>query len=237
MIDRQEKHKDLVHPVIIIYYKETGPSEKPRERTIMYQIILASESPRRKEIMETMGISYLVIPSNVKEEVEETVPDQMVQALAKLKTDAIKELARAQGKGDQDLIILGADTMVFYQEHALGKPKNETDAARMLRLLSGDVHEVCTGVSIHILKRNGEEESFTFAVSTKVVVNPLTEEQIRDYIATGEPMDKAGAYAIQGKFGIFIKEIDGDYYNIVGFPIAEIYATMLRHGIDLKKIN
>lgn len=203
----------------------------------MYQIILASESPRRKEIMETMGIPYIVIPSKVKEEVEESVPDKMVQALASLKTEAIKTQARKQIPEDRNLIILGADTMVFYQEHALGKPKDEEDAARMLRMLSDDIHEVRTGVSIHIVKHSGEEESFTFAVCTKVVVNPLTEEQIRDYIATGEPMDKAGAYAIQGKFGIFIKEIDGDYYNIVGFPIAEIYASLLRHGIDIKKLE
>jgi septum formation protein len=127
--------------------------------------------------------------------------------------------------------------MVFYKEHALGKPKDEGDAARMLRMLSNDVHEVYTGVSIIVLRRDGEEENIGFDVCTKVVVNPLTEEQILDYIATGEPMDKAGAYAIQGKFGIYIKEIEGDYYNIVGFPIAEIYASMLRHGIDLKKIK
>ncbi|MDF2484155.1 MAG: hypothetical protein K0R46_323 [Herbinix sp.] len=203
----------------------------------MYQIILASESPRRKEIMETMGIPYRVIPSNVKEEVEETVPAQMVQALARLKTVAIKELVLQQADADKDIIILGADTMVFYKEHALGKPKDEGDAARMLRMLSNDVHEVYTGVSIIVLRRDGEEENIGFDVCTKVVVNPLTEEQILDYIATGEPMDKAGAYAIQGKFGIYIKEIEGDYYNIVGFPIAEIYASMLRHGIDLKKIK
>jgi septum formation protein len=203
----------------------------------MYQIILASESPRRKEIMETMGIPYQVMASNVKEEVEETIPDLMVQALARLKTGTIREQAKQQTPSDRDIIIIGADTMVFYEEHALGKPKDKEDAARMLRMLSDQVHDVCTGVSIIIMKQDGKEESFSFAVSTKVVVNPLTEEQIQDYIATGEPMDKAGAYAIQGKFGIYIKEIEGDYYNIVGFPIAEIYAAMLRHEIDLKKIN
>ncbi len=202
----------------------------------MYQIILASESPRRKEIMETMGIPYQVMASNVKEEVMETVPDQMVQALARLKTETIKEQVKKKGN-DRDIIIIGADTMVFYEEHALGKPKDTIDAARMLRMLSDRTHEVCTGVNIIIMKQGGSEESFSFAVCTKVVVNPLTEDQIQDYIATGEPMDKAGAYAIQGKFGIFIKEIEGDYYNIVGFPIAEIYASLLLHGIDLKKLN
>ena len=203
----------------------------------MYQIILASESPRRREIMETMGIPYQVMASNVKEEVKETVPEQMVQALARLKTETIKEQVRQQIGTEKDVIIIGADTMVFYDEHALGKPKDKEDAARMLRMLSDKTHEVCTGVSIIIMRRDDNEESFSFAVSTKVVVNPLTEEQIQGYIATGEPMDKAGAYAIQGMFGIFIKEIEGDYYNIVGFPIAEIYASMLRHGIDLKNLK
>lgn len=207
------------------------------ERITMYQIILASASPRRKEIMEKMEIPYLVIASNVKEEVEETEPDQMVQALARLKTGAIKEEAKSETEADKDIIIIGADTMVFYKEHALGKPKDEADAAKMLEMLSDAVHEVSTGVSIIIMHRDGREEELSFSVCTRVTVSPLTEQQILDYIATGEPMDKAGAYAIQGKFGIYIKEIEGDYYNIVGFPIAEIYATMLRHGIDLKKLN
>jgi septum formation protein len=127
--------------------------------------------------------------------------------------------------------------MVFYQEHALGKPKDEADALRMLQMLSDDVHEVNTGVNILIKDKEGKEESISFAVRTKVVVQPMSTEQILDYIASGEPMDKAGAYAIQGKFGIYIKEIVGDYYNVVGFPIAKIYDTLLRRGIDIKKLK
>ncbi|MGF7145013.1 septum formation protein [Anaerotaenia torta] len=203
----------------------------------MYQIILASESPRRKEIMENMGIPYQVLTSRVKEVTEETVPKKMVQALAGLKAAAVKEEAKARAGADTDLIIIGADTMVFYKEHALGKPRNEADAVRMLRLLSGDIHEVLTGVSIIILHREGWEEELHFSICTRVTVNPLTDRQLLDYIASGEPMDKAGAYGIQGSFGIYIKEIEGDYYNVVGFPIAEIYAVMLRHGIDLKNLN
>lgn len=201
----------------------------------MYQIILASESPRRKEIMETMGIRYKVMPANVEEVVEETVPEEMVQALARLKTAAIMDRPELQMEEYKDVIIIGADTMVFYKEHALGKPKTEADALRMLSMLSDDIHEVITGVSIIIRNKYGFEEYISFSVCTKVVVMPLTTEQIKDYIATGEPMDKAGAYAIQGKFGIYIREIDGDYYNIVGFPIAKIYATLLQKGIDIKK--
>jgi septum formation protein len=188
--------------------------------------------------METMGIPYKVMAANVVEVVEETVPNEMVQALARLKTDEIsRRLAAQADENDDELIIIGADTMVFYQEHALGKPKDEADAARMLGMLSDEVHEVKTGVSIVIREKDGKQENVSFAVSTRVAVHALTSEQIKDYIATREPMDKAGAYAIQGKFGIYIKEIIGDYYNIVGFPIAEIYDTLLRRGIDLKKLK
>jgi septum formation protein len=101
--------------------------------------------------------------------------------------------------------------MVSYKEHVMGKPKNEQDAARMLRLLSNDTHEVYTGVSIVVWKADGTVEEWKLAVCTKVVVRPLSEEQIMDYISTKEPMDKAGAYAIQGKFGIYISEIIGDF--------------------------
>ena len=203
----------------------------------MYQIILASESPRRKEIMDTMGIGYKVITSNVEEVVEETVPEEMVQAIARLKTEEVYKKQQQQYPEYQDVIILGADTMVFYGGHALGKPKDEQDAIRMLSMLSEDSHNVITGVSIIIANKYGFEERISFAVSTKVTVQPLTLEQILDYIATGEPMDKAGAYAIQGKFGIYIKEIAGDYYNIVGFPVSKINEILLQKGIDLKKLK
>ena len=200
----------------------------------MYHIILASESPRRKEIMETMGIPFTTVPSNVEEVVEETEPEELVKALAAKKAIYV---ADHLVKEDGDRIIIGADTMVFYGSQALGKPKDKEDAVRMLMLLSDAVHEVYTGVHV-IIRRNGyQDSSISFAVGTKVTVQPLSMKQIEDYIATGEPMDKAGAYAIQGKFGIHIKEISGDYYNIVGFPIAQIYVQLLERGIDIKNLN
>ena len=199
----------------------------------MHQVILASSSPRRKEIMEIMEIPYKVVTEDVEEITQESNPSDMVQALAKLKSEAVSSKLEKAGKYDK-LIIISADTMVFYQDHALGKPKNEEDAFRMLQMLSNDVHEVYTGVSIAILDKNAQQENISFAVGTKVYIHPLTKEQILDYIATGEPMDKAGAYAIQGQFGIYIKEIVGDYYNVVGFPIAKIYDTLLKKGIDIK---
>lgn len=200
----------------------------------MYQIILASESPRRREIMETMGIPFIAMASNVPEVVTETEPAEMVQALANLKSENILLRLDNHQEEYKDVIIIGADTMVFYQEHALGKPRDEADAVRILGMLSDDNHEVYTGVSI-IIKNNGRViEKFSFAVCTEVTVQPLSKEQIEDYVATSEPMDKAGAYAIQGKFGIYIKGITGDYYNVMGFPIAKIYETILKHGIDIK---
>ncbi len=203
----------------------------------MYQVILASESPRRKEIMGLFDIPFEVITANVEEVVTEKVPSEMVQAIAKLKTEAVLISDRLQREGQKEIIMIGADTMVFCDGMALGKPKNEEDAVRMLLMLSDNTHEVYTGVSIIIRDKAGMLERISFAVATKVVVLPLTMEQIKDYIATGEPMDKAGAYAIQGKFGVFIKEIIGDYYNVVGFPASRIYETLLQKGIDLKKIK
>ncbi|HKL80172.1 MAG TPA: Maf family protein, partial [Mobilitalea sp.] len=193
----------------------------------MYRVILASESPRRKEIMDIMGMTYETMPANVLEVVTETNPAEMVQALAAKKA---KYIAAKMDKSQGEYIIIGADTMVFYQGHALGKPKDSEDAIQMLSMLSGHIHEVITGVYI-IIRSKDADRDISFAVSTKVTVQPLTLEQIGDYVATGEPLDKAGAYAIQGKFGIFIKEIAGDYYNIVGFPIAKIYEKLLEEGI------
>ena len=202
----------------------------------MYKIILASASPRRKEIMERMGIEYEVLVSDVEEVVEETEPSKMVSALALLKTEAVLSKYRQMENRADNFIIIGADTMVFYNGQALGKPKDEADAFRMLSQLSGNWHEVITGVSI-IINTSNNIEKISFAVETKVAMQELTRQQIKDYIATGEPMDKAGSYAIQGQFGIFIREIVGDYYNVVGFPIAKIYEVLLKKGIDIKNIK
>ena len=202
----------------------------------MRQIILASASPRRKEIMDTMGIPYIIITEHVEEVTEETKPDKKVMALAGLKSMAVLDKIR-EDKNYGDSIIIAADTMVFYQENALGKPKNQEDARQMLSMLSGQVHDVYTGVSIIIRNIEHKEEILSFYAKTQVEVYPLSEKQIETYIHSGEPMDKAGAYAIQGEFGIYIKEIRGDYYNVVGFPIAKINEELLCKGIDLKNLK
>lgn len=204
----------------------------------MYKVILASGSPRRKEIMDQMGISFEAVPSHEKEVVEHDIPSKMVEALAKLKAD---DVASRFESIEDNLIIIGADTLVFHKGQVMGKPKDRDDAIRMVKSLSGDTHEVYTGVYIIIRnnedKENKKEENIAFSVCSKVTVQPLTMEEIEDYVDTGEPYDKAGAYAIQGRFGIYIKEIQGDYYNIVGFPISRIYEELKAKGINIKKLK
>lgn len=180
------------------------------------KIILASASPRRRELLTLAGIEYEVIPS----ECEEVLPDEITP------DEAVKELARQ--KADDvfnrypDCMIIAADTVVALGNTILGKPKDEEDAFNMLSSLSGKSHTVYTGVCI---KTN--EKTDIFHVATDVEFYELTEEEIKDYIATGEPMDKAGAYGIQGKGSLLVKGIHGDYFNVVGLPLAE----------TVKKIN
>lgn len=175
----------------------------------MKHIILASASPRRKEILELADLKFDIMPSNAEEITTKTEPHEVVMELASIKAKDIYE------RSDKQSMIVGADTVVAYEGQILGKPADKADAKRMLSMLSGQTHEVYTGVCVI---ENGEMK--TFYEETKVVFYEINDEQIEHYIETGEPMDKAGAYGIQGKAAVFIKGIEGDYYNVVGFPIA-----------------
>lgn len=195
----------------------------------MYNIILASGSPRRKEILEQVGIPFTVQASNKEEVITENEPVNIVKGLASMKANDIAEKAKIND------VIIGCDTIVAYNNQIMGKPKNEEDAKRMLQLLQNDVHEVYTGVSV-IIKMTTDDGSecdkeINFAVETKVYVNAMSEAQIESYVATKEPMDKAGAYAVQGKFAVHIKKLDGDYYNVVGLPISRLYDVLLEEGV------
>ena len=174
------------------------------------KIILASGSPRRKELISLLFDNVEIAPADC----EETVPrgltaKETVEYLSSLKSDA------ASG-GDDDVIIT-ADTVVAYGASILGKPKDENDAFKMLSLLSGKTHQVYTGVTL----RKGKVKK-TFSEKTDVEFFSLGEEEIKKYIATGEPMDKAGAYGIQGKGCVLVKGINGDYFNVVGLPVARL---------------
>ena len=178
--------------------------------------ILASASPRRRELLTQVGLEFEVMVSDADENIEESLsPDELVKRLSLIKAAAVKEELSAKGS-DGDPAVIGADTVVFHNGEILGKPKDEEDAFRMLKSLSGDTHSVYTGVTILL-----GDETITFANETKVVFDTISDEEIKRYIASKEPMDKAGAYGIQGLGGAFVTSIEGEYANVVGFPIGE----------------
>ena len=183
--------------------------KQQRRYTSLKHIILASASPRRKEILELADLKFDVMPSDAQEITTKTAPNEVVMELASIKAKDIYK------KSEKQSMVVGADTVVAYQGQILGKPADEADAKRMLTMLSGQTHEVYTGVCVI---EDGKTK--TFYEETKVTFYEISDEQIDRYIKTGEPMDKAGSYGIQGKAAVFIKGIEGDYYNVVGFPIA-----------------
>lgn len=177
-------------------------------------MILASKSPRRYELLKLISEDFSVIPAMGEENLpEELSPAEAVQYLAKRKVEEI----RALYAGVPAEPIIAADTVVAVDGKILGKPKDAFDAADMLGLLSGRTHSVFTGVCVI----DGERER-VFAEETKVEFYEMSAEDIRAYVATGEPMDKAGAYGIQGKGALMVKRIDGDYYNVMGLPVARL---------------
>ncbi len=183
------------------------------------RILLASASPRRKELLTGLGLEFEICVSDVEEIITETEPAKVVEELSALKAEAV--FAKTKG----DVMVIGADTVVAFGSRILGKPADETNAAEMLSLLQAKEHCVYTGVTV--CRRKGTlEQRDTFSECTRVKFYPMTEGEILDYIATGEPMDKAGAYGIQGIGGKFVEEIHGDYNNVVGLPIARLYQEM-----------
>lgn len=179
-------------------------------------LILASRSPRRQEILERAGIPFVTRPA----EVDETVRDGE-EACAYVKRLA-REKAEAVAAAPED-IVLGADTVVVLESEILGKPADSADAARMLRMLSGREHIVMTGICLVIGKDAVEDVE-----KTRVRFVPLSDEEITEYVASGEPLDKAGAYAIQGLASKFIDRVEGCYFNVVGLPIARVYRHLNR---------
>lgn len=194
-------------------------------------LVLASASPRRQELLRSAGISFAVQPANIDETPRPNeAPREYTERLASEKARAVWRL-RPQDR------VLGADTTVVVDGTILGKPVDSIDAARMLRLLSGHVHRVITGVCVigstssseSTVSGEGHRPSFfeqTASETTLVTMNELSDQEISDYIATGEPMDKAGAYAIQGMASRWIPRIEGDYSNVVGLPVALVYAML-----------
>lgn len=193
---------------------------------VMTDFILASSSLRRKELLEQLGLNFSIIPSDIDEVLKGNTPGEMVKNLA------LEKAACVSKKVVGNKIIIGADTIVCIDDIIMGKPVDNDDAYRMLRRLSGKIHRVYTGLAI-INTSNGE--LLNDYECTEVLMNELTDEEIMEYIKTGEPMDKAGAYAIQGKGSLIVNSIKGCYYNVVGLPISKLRQMLLKWGIDLLK--
>lgn len=187
-------------------------------------IILASASPRRKELMEKAGFEITIIPAGCQEKADPGSAAEVVKTLAVQKAEWVAKSIK--DKYPADTIVIGADTVVALDETILGKPKDKEDAFSMLKTLSGKEHQVYTGVSIISLDGSIREG---FVSCTRVKFYDLTDEEIKDYVETGEPMDKAGAYGIQGKGGMLVEGITGDYSNVVGLPIGELYRILKKY--------
>lgn len=191
--------------------------------------ILASASPRRKEILEQMGLEFEIMPAKGKEVVRYEKPKEIVMDLSRQKAE---EIALLRNREEKPELIIGADTIVVKDGEILGKPKDEEDAYRMLSMLQGDSHKVYTGVTF-ILRKESGLQTHSFVEETEVFMHPMSEAERRNYISTKEPFDKAGGYGIQGRCAVFIKKIHGDYQNVVGLPAAGIYQELKKLGIDI----
>lgn len=192
-------------------------------KTQKMQVVLASASPRRTELLTQGKIRHLVMPSHCEEVITSDVPSQVVEELSVQKAEDVYR--QYEKEHSEDFLVIGSDTVVAVAGKILGKPKDEEDAFQMISMLQGKAHQVYTGVTL-LIKKDGKQIRKTFHECSDVHVYPMSKEEIREYIATGEPMDKAGAYGIQGAFGVYIRGIEGDYNTIVGLPLARVYQEM-----------
>ncbi len=214
------------------------------------QFVLASQSPRRKELLQRLGISFQVITSATDERVSSSDPAMVTSVLANRKAMAVAEGLLCQGGtlwmrqplieqgtfriGPADkAIVIGADTVVVIDGQIIGKPGSVVEARKMMHLLQGRTHEVYTGVAILTLQDGHQDRGRTFHDKTIVHVGELDEIELEEYITSPEPYDKAGGYGIQGEFAKYITGIEGDYYNVVGLPINKLYQELKKLGIRL----
>ncbi len=232
------EQKDGLRSALSVVEQKDGLRSAP-------SVVLASGSPRRRELLAQIGLEFEVCPAKGEEITTKEKPAEVVEELAQQKAREVASLLKSYEAAHrelvtpQDILVLGADTVVSCVEEEtgreviLGKPKDEADAFRMLSLLSGKTHSVYTGVAIVLMDASGKAGEFSFFEETKVTMRAMSEEEIRWYIATGEPADKAGAYGIQGKCAVFIDKIEGDYNNVVGLPVAAVYRELKKIGINL----
>ncbi len=187
----------------------------------MRPIVLASGSPRRRELLTQIGLEYTMVPSRKEEVLRYREPRDVVEDLSRQKAEDIASQA-ADGA-----VVIGADTVVALDGEILGKPHGPEEAAAMLTKLQGRTHQVFTGVTLVFKDKDGKtEEEVTFSEETKVHIYPMSEDEIRRYVATGDPLDKAGAYGIQGIFAAYVEGITGSFYNVMGLPVGRLYQEL-----------
>lgn len=192
-------------------------------------MILASASPRRRELLSRAGFDLSIEPANID---ETRLPGESPLALVeRLATQKAKAAHASHGRLQSGQVLLAADTIVWTGDDVLGKPADEADARRMLSELSGAAHHVSTGVCLVMETNDGATVMRSFVETTQVTFKELTPEQVDAYVATGEPMDKAGAYGIQGGAGTFVSHLEGDYDNVVGLPVGRIMRELSSYGL------
>ena len=193
-----------------------------------FKIVLASASPRRRQILELVGMEFDIWPSDKEEKAGSTDPQEVCTQLSRAKALDVASQIKTYGElhkditTEGDILVIGADTIVAKGDTILGKPVDDKDAVRMLQFLSDGTHSVYTGVTFVFMSKSGRAGEYSFYEETKVTFYPVGKKEAEYYVATDEVLDKAGAYGIQNKAAAFVKSIEGDYYNVVGLPIARI---------------
>ncbi len=199
-----------------------------------YKIILASGSPRRKQLLLLAGLEFDIWPSNAEENAVSDDPEMICKELSKTKALDVAAQIRIYNDSHKelttlgDIVVIGADTVVAKDGVVYGKPKDEADAKRMLRTLSGSTHSVYTGVTFVFMSASGRAGEYTFSEETGVTFYPVEDGEIDDYIASYEVLDKAGAYGIQDGAAVFVRAVEGDFYNVVGLPVARVVMELKR---------
>ncbi|MFW6237726.1 MAG: Maf family protein [Halanaerobiales bacterium] len=192
------------------------------------KMVLASASPRRKELLERLGLNFTTVPAGIEEEkFFDYRPEEMVKELARAKAEKISGLV-------EETIIIAADTVVVYEERVLGKPGDRQEAREMLKQIQGDRHTVMTGLAVLSTDR---EEVYSICDSTEVYMKKVDVEEIEAYVNTGEPMDKAGSYGIQGLGGIFVDKIIGSYFTVMGLPVHRLDDLLKKFSVNVLNRN
>ena len=201
------------------------------------KVILASKSPRRKEILETLGISFRIVTADTDEQSTQTDPALLVEQLALQKATDVQDLLDAQGQLTPDTLIIASDTVVALNGEILGKPRDRDDAYRMIKGLQNTTHHVLSGIAFCYFDAQGNYRGAVSHASTAVHFGPMSEADINLYVDSKEPYDKAGAYAIQGLAGRWITGIEGDYFNVVGLPVNTMCDLAKQaFGLDLLRL-